>query len=290
MRRSLLLALAVSLALPASSEAWCRTTTDRSGDGATCNTLGVPLAWKRRCHSYALDERGASSMPTATVLDVLARSFGHWEQVACSGRNVGFDFREASKLARCQEAEYSSRDGNVNVVAFIDDFPQRMLMPSAYAVTIVWHSETSGEIYDADILVNEEMGPFGVCPSNGCTDGLTVDLENVITHEAGHFLGLSHSADDESTMYFQAERGEVEKRSLGADDVAGLCAAYPAGSLPDRCSYTPRHGRDLNCENESSGRCTAAPSPAGPDAKTPAALSLLAGFLAVLARRARRAR
>jgi hypothetical protein len=253
-----------------------------------CNLLGVPLAWKRRCFTYAIDERGSTSLPISNVREAIGYSFAHWEDVRCSTIPLGFDFQEAPKLATCQEAEYGGRssDGNMNIIAFVDDFDERMLMLSAYAVTIVWHSESSGEIYDADMLINEQMGPFGVCPATGCLDGLTVDLENVVTHEAGHFLGLAHSADEDSTMYYQADRGEILKRTLGTDDVNGLCAAYLPGSLPESCSYTPRHGRDLDCEVESSGRC-AVQTAGAPETSTPFAIFGVVGlgFASVVARR-----
>lgn len=290
MSRALLLALFV-LSLPSTTRAWCRSTTDRTPVAPTsCNALGLPLEWHRRCFTYAIDRRGSVSMPLASIRAVAARSFATWEDVDCAGTSLGFAFMEADELALCQDAEYSSNDGNVNVIAFVDDFEARMLMPSAYAVTIVWHSESTGEIYDADILVNEERGPYGVCPEIGCLDG-TVDLENVLTHEAGHFLGLAHSAVLDSTMYYEAPRGQTDKRSLDPDDVAGICAAYPTGSLPDDCSFRPRHGLDVDCENESSGRCSAAaPGATGRPGAAIASLLVGASALVVLGRRRRRMR
>ena len=57
-----------------------------------------------------------------------------------------------------------------------------------------------------------------------------MDLENVFAHELGHYLGLAHSTEAEATMFASAVAGETLKRDLAADDVEGLCAAYPPGT------------------------------------------------------------
>ena len=265
MRRALVAAsLCFASVVPGVARAWCRSTTDLTPVAPTaCNTNGIPLAWARRCLSYSLDVRGSVSMPIEDIEGVLARSFTHWEDVRCGGSSTGIDFEPTERLATCQQTEYNSSGGNVNTIAFVDDFEARMLMTSVFAVTIVWHAPSSGEIYDVDMLVNESLGPYGTCPDTGCIDGSLVDLENVITHEAGHFLGLAHAADEESTMFYEAPRGEIDKRSLAVDDVLGLCATYPPGTLSESCNFRPRHGLDLDCENGSGGRCsvsTARPS------------------------------
>src|SRR6185436_13229650 len=86
----------------------------------------------------------------------------------------------------------------------------------------------SGRILGADTWFNGGLGDFTVCPEQGCpNDGVSVDLLNVATHEAGHFLGLAHSSATGATMGCQADLADTDKRSLDADDRAGLCAAYP---------------------------------------------------------------
>lgn len=290
MSRALVLLVVLLAFAPASgARAWCQATSVQQATAGVCDFTGVPFAWKRRCFTYALDERGTPSVSNATVLSVLDRSFAHWEGVRCSGLALGFEFREARDFATCRDAEYTDRtgDGNMNIIAFVSDFRERKLSESAFAVTITWHAPSTGELYDADMLINELQGPFGVCPDAGCTDDSFVDLENVITHEAGHFLGLSHSADSDSTMFWSAGRGEISKRSLGADDIAGICAIYPPGSLPNSCRFTPRHGRDLNCEVETTGRCSAS---SGANADLGPLGALLIGCVALAAAARARAR
>jgi hypothetical protein len=58
-------------------------------------------------------------------------------------------------------------------------------------------------------------------------------------------------------MDFAEVAGDVDKRSLEPDDVAAICAVYPAGE--GSCSPTPPGGLDLECGPCDTGCCTAAP-------------------------------
>lgn len=57
------------------------------------------------------------------------------------------------------------------------------------------------------------------------------DLASTILHELGHAAGLGHSAQSTAVMYPTLASG-VAKRTLTADDISGLQAAYPATASP----------------------------------------------------------
>ncbi|MFC1909987.1 hypothetical protein ACFLXC_01680 [Chloroflexota bacterium] len=62
------------------------------------------------------------------------------------------------------------------------------------------------------------------------TGGFDVDIQNIMTHEAGHWLmleDLDNSGAAEQTMYYQAADGELKKRSLEEGDIAGIQMIYP---------------------------------------------------------------
>lgn len=62
-------------------------------------------------------------------------------------------------------------------------------------------------------------------------DGSDIDIETVALHEIGHALGLDHSADPLSVMYYAY--GGV-RRDATADDVAGISTLYPlAAPIPE---------------------------------------------------------
>lgn len=211
---------------------------------------------------YSIDARGSKDLGLDEVTRIVRVSFDAWLAVECDGESPGFEVRETSRNSLCGKAEYNTDEGNVNTIAFVEDWDDREYDPAAYALTTVWHNTRTGQIYDADIEVNEQRGTYGVCPPpDGCTDG-TIDLQNVMTHEAGHFFGMGHTQPVHSfaTMYAVSPPGEVAKRVLRTDDVEGFCAIYPPGSLPEACIFTPRHGLEVDCETEGCG-CTAAGAP-----------------------------
>lgn len=207
------------------------------------------LEWRRPCTSIALSvERPPSSMTEEQVYAVLDRSIATWEGVSCGGSPVGIQIAVLSEQSTCIEPLYRDGGGNVNAVMFIDDWTEREYDSGAFALTTVWHRRSTGEILDADMEINELRGPYEVCPPMGCTEDRGVDLENVITHELGHYLGLAHSTNMDATMFASAVAGETIKRDLDADDVEGLCAVYPPGSPAGECEFTPRGGLDLGCD------------------------------------------
>jgi hypothetical protein len=123
------------------------------------------------------------------------------------------------------------------------------------ALTTVSYVESSGEIVDADMELNAwdgsgpqppgfyftcvDLPPAPLCSSSppfvpaGC---IAMDVQNVVTHEAGHVLGLGHPPfQPTATMYASAPLGETSKRTLDPDDVAGICAIYPSVAPTEVC-------------------------------------------------------
>ena len=91
-----------------------------------------------------------------------------------------------------------------------------------------------------------------LCAAYGDSGCAYMDAQNTVTHEVGHFIGLDHTPRNaicaapgdpslpcaDTTMYPDARPREISKRILSADDVAGLCAIYPAGGPPATCRAT----------------------------------------------------
>jgi hypothetical protein len=65
----------------------------------------------------------------------------------------------------------------------------------------------------------------------GATVGATeFDIQSAVAHELGHALGLGHSADPTATMDATIVAGTVDKRSIEADDIAGIQCIYGVAS------------------------------------------------------------
>lgn len=117
-----------------------------------------------------------------------------------------------------------------NIVSWADISTQ---YPGAIAVTIVWYYRGSKEIVEADTIMNL-ADPWAV--NTGITDpdtetGTTTayDVQNIMTHEAGHWLMLGDLYQwktQKLTMYGYGEMGELQKRTLGAGDELGIERIY----------------------------------------------------------------
>ncbi len=253
------LVLAAVALTPSEGAAWCRMTTSlRSPTAAEPCVLPDPstdppeqfLAWQRPCTSLTLSEVAPSSdLLEAEVLGALQRSINTWEEVQCGGQPVGLQLGILEARNTCDDALYRDDGGNTNQLMFVQDWARRDFDAGAFALTIVWHRRSTGEILDADVVINEQRGPYAICPAAGCVAERGVDLENVLTHELGHYFGIAHSTVTDATMFVSAVAGETIKRDLDADDVAALCEIYPPGTFADaQCDFQPRGGLDLDCE------------------------------------------
>ncbi len=262
---------AVAMA-PATARAYCRMSTAQVDDGepdtdSCCNPGDVGcsfLRWTRGCISVAIDERGAADFTDEELARIVEVSFNAWLVTDCGAGPTGISVRRLAEPSLCAFPEYNPDGGNVNAITFVENWKRRGNEPNAFALTTVWHSTETGQIFDADMEINEDKGPYGVCPSpEGCRADrpggpVTVDLQNVLTHEFGHFFGLGHTDDPNASMYARSPPGEVTRRLLRPDDQEGYCETYPS---PLVCSgtpsaFTPRGGLNFECGGGGSGGCS----------------------------------
>lgn len=132
---------------------------------------------------------------------------------------------------------------NQNIITGLEDWPYQ---DKALAVTLITLNGTTHEILDADIAFNLEQHTFKVLPgaNGGSRDDSSKkdDVQNTLTHELGHAVGLLHNASDETAvMYPSAQPGETSKRVLAADDRAGLSVLYENAPL-EQVSTQPNVG------------------------------------------------
>ena len=84
---------------------------------------------------------------------------------------------------------------------------------------------------------------------------MAIDVQNTVTHEAGHTLGLDRPPDHpEATMYASGPSGETSKRILAADDIQGICSIYPRGAATVTCTGpAPETGGGCGCSAAQTG-------------------------------------
>jgi hypothetical protein len=131
---------------------------------------------------------------------------------------------------------------------------------SALAVTTDTANTKTGQIYDADVEVNlvDYQWADVVADPNLAGD---MDLQNALTHELGHLIGLDHTCFDPltsmtgvrpddntgqpvpdcatasadvqaTTMFPSATPGDIEKRTLATDDQNAVCTIYSINNPP----------------------------------------------------------
>ena len=141
---------------------------------------------------------------------------------------------------------------------------------SLLAITSLTYDRQSGVLVDADIEINDWNHIFS--SQDSAVQGAN-DLENTLTHEIGHLLGMDHSEDVDATMYGQAPDAEDKKRTLENDDVDGVCDLYKDYTIPDTASL-PEHNH-VEAHHETSS-CASFTSP------SPGFLWLYGGLVLVL--------
>ncbi len=152
-----------------------------------------------------LNPSNTQGLASNTVNNIVANSVSQWD-----GR---------SRLSVNKNVTAGTNQQGLNEIYFSNDssiFNGSLIV----GITQVLYSNNSGEIIEADILLNDL-----ITFSTTVTDKYY--LGNVVTHEMGHFLGLGHSQVIGSTMFFMLSKGQS---LVSEDDTAGLYAIYPNGN------------------------------------------------------------
>jgi len=130
-----------------------------------------------------------------------------------------------------------------------------VLGPAPYFVlSVAVPIAVGGALKTCDIYFNGVSTWSTITP----TPSSAMDVQTVMTHEAGHCLGLGHNGTYPAgdVMVAAVQPGDV-RRTLGPTDVQSLCARYP---LPG--NYTAPCLADGGC-NSPELKCLAQPSTSG---------------------------
>lgn len=243
-----LVALALILA-PASAAAYCRTSSCGETNGTRCVPeelvdCGTELYWDPACISFSVQRDASEHVDLATAEALVDQAFSAWEQSDCGGgATPGIRIDDGGPVS-CGAQEYNLTSGNANVVVFRDQKWPYIGQGNTLALTTVTFSLDTGEIFDADLEVNSTE-QIELTLTDDPTES-RYDLLSILTHEAGHMLGIAHSPEPGATMKVEYVPGDLELRSLSPDDQAAICAAYPPADTSS-CDTTPRRGLQDEC-------------------------------------------
>ena len=192
---------------------------------------GIHWASEDLSVTYTVDTYG-SDLDNAQAVSTIILSFETWDKE--TDTDVFGDYTatyDSSLIAG--ELDY------VNAVVW-GDYPTSGVI----AMTYFWYYPDTGELVDVDTLFDTD---YEWSISKKGIPG-TMDLQNIATHEFGHWLVLDdlyNRPARKQTMYGYSTFGEISKRSLESGDIAGLEAIYGERARKSSflllvCSLQPR--------------------------------------------------
>lgn len=190
---------------------------DTVGDGS-----GAELKWPAgEVVPFRFHYRGSDELGPQTLQRLTRASLATWAEVP--GANITFEEGRIFTGPAAHHAGPTEVDGQSAIFFIEGAWP---FATEIIALTSVSFA-SDGEILDADVAFNGADHLFTTVDSGG-----SKDFVSIATHEVGHFLGLAHSADADSTMTAEYENGDTFLRDLAGDDVDGISYIYPCAAAP----------------------------------------------------------
>jgi hypothetical protein len=195
-----------------------------SGDGGAEGGSGAdggvtpglhPLFWRNTCVSYSFQTTPSKYLSLADAKRIASDAFGAWSAAACPG---GPPSITAVPFPEVQCDSVPSTEHS-NLIIFRDKGWPYDDSANAIGYTTLTVDLTTGEILGADTEINSAQWTIVAEPPAPAN---AYDFATIMTHEAGHFLGLAHTADTNAVMFAQYH----PDTTLKDDDVAGICSIY----------------------------------------------------------------
>lgn len=179
--------------------------------GFRAGSQTVDVKWPSTPIPYFVNDRDIPDVTAAQMRAAVARAAATWQAVP----DTTLRFADQGLTA----AAPVGLDGR-NTLGFLD----RPDLDRVLGATSLLLDSTSGALVEADIFFNTQFA-WSVAPEG---EPGRVDVESVVLHELGHFVGLGHSAI-----------GETERTATGGRRVLGSGAvmfpiALTPGSTADR--------------------------------------------------------
>lgn len=230
------------------------------------NKAGKPIYWPRastiavvkyHIHESGLDDYFKQNPQWGALgseFQAVQNAFLTWSFLTCpDNRPIGLSLQFQGKLtAQKATVGYDANCStcNTNLVVFIRDRNLWRHNELILAQTTVTPNETTGEILDADIEINAS-GRFSFSTQIESPENIKWDIQSVMAHEVGRFLGLDTSTEPNATMAAKANEGSLELRSLEKDDITGMCTIYPPNEKAEKIPLYQevQAGRALGCSS-----------------------------------------
>jgi hypothetical protein len=196
---------------------------------------GDQVRWRRSKTEIRIDASIDRYGPRAR--EAVQRAFGTWLELGTHTPELVFDTASATKLSLDPDGKNSVLVAPITLPGHENDL----------AITLAFWDERTGSIAEADIVINAKVA-FEVLEAHpdddahrgenvqehrGCAAS-AYDLQNVLTHEVGHFMGLGEEmVEDGASMFYRSHRCETQKRTLATSDEHSVVTLYDAPASED---------------------------------------------------------
>jgi hypothetical protein len=227
----------------------------------------VPIRWKgTNCIKVRAHAAGLRQIADGSEFTAVRQSVSNWQKAIARCSYLKLTVLEPSTSVTLG---YSKTGENETAIIWVEKNWMRDSEhdKDALALTTVSYVDSPGDewdgiIIDADIEINAEHFQFTTTD-----EAKKHDLQNCLTHELGHVLGLDHPCYIEvapspvpsehtgkkipdcrdvlskevqqRTMFPSTDPGIQWMRSPEADDILGVCSIYPTAKDPGSCGWVP---------------------------------------------------
>jgi len=171
--------------------------------------------------SYKIYRGPTDELPLEWIPAIIS-SFDTWASV--NSATVTFQYVGTTSVNTVEQ------DGQ-NVIIWVTEDANWSHGSNVAAYTTTHVDLTTGRIVEFDMEINATPSRTATKPWSATGEQGKMDLQNMVTHEAGHAIGLDHVSDTEATMYPYMNLGESKKRDLETDDVNGVSFIYPTEAV-----------------------------------------------------------
>ncbi|MHA1989095.1 MAG: matrixin family metalloprotease [Promethearchaeota archaeon] len=183
---------------------------DKNPKQDNCYKL-MGVKWKTLPVDYVINPNNPQNLTEAFVTNTISTSAETWDDATSTelvNNNYTIDYNAKYRVQNFE-----------NAIVF-GDYSQEGVI----GVTSIWYTRRGKQIVEFDMLLDTDFD-WGDAEQNPDL----MDLENIVTHEFGHGIGLSDVYSDACsnvTMYGYSTEGEISKRTLEQPDITGLQAMY----------------------------------------------------------------
>lgn len=214
-----------------------------NGNRTCTRAMGAPTTDPLRClpevrlatsidNAGGMTIPGQQQIPYSQVLVTTRTAFERWTlpNTSCDPV-IAFAYASSTFSSPAGTQAVAALDNDNNVI-WLSGMNWRHSNATLGLTTNTWYP--GGELSDSDMEMNASTVTWGAGTTISSGD---YDYESVLTHEAGHFIGLAHTVSTAAVMFANLGTGEI-KRNLQGPDIADVCAVYPGttGSQGTSCS------------------------------------------------------